>query len=148
MRKNLVYVFADQWRFHAMGCSREDDVCTPFMDSFASDSLVCTGAVSSYPLCSPHRAALMTGKHPLSCGMWTNCKTGLNEKICLSPDEITIHDVLHDAGSRLHMSASGIWMKVNRIILLCRTPGRRSGMPTLHPEKEDIILTSGTHTVP
>ena len=98
MKKNLVYVFADQWRFHAIGCSNEDDVCTPYMDSFASESLICTGAVSSYPLCSPHRAALMTGKHPLSCGMWTNCKTGLNEKICLSPDEITIHDVLHDAG--------------------------------------------------
>lgn len=96
--KNLIYIFADQWRYHAMGCTGEDPVSTPNMDSFAKDSLFCTSAVSTYPLCSPHRAALLTGKHPLNTGFYTNCKIGIRDKITLAPEEIAITDVLHDSG--------------------------------------------------
>ena len=97
-KKNLLYVFADQWRYHAVGAAREDTVFTPHMDAFAQESVCCTNAVSSYPLCSPHRAALLTGKYPLSCGMWTNCKTGLDISPCLAPQEILISDVLKKHG--------------------------------------------------
>ena len=97
-RKNLIYIFADQWRYHAMGCAGEDHVATPAMDSFASDSVFCDSALSSYPLCSPHRAALLTGKDPLSLGMWTNCKIGLNECVMLLPQETLISDVLAEEG--------------------------------------------------
>ena len=96
--KNLLYVFADQWRYHAFGFSKEDSVATPNMDAFASSSLFCSQAVSTYPLCSPHRAALITGKHPLNLGFWTNCKIGLRDHIHLESNEITISDVLHDNG--------------------------------------------------
>ena len=97
-RKNLIYIFADQWRYHAMGCAGEDHVETPSMDEFAASSVFCDSALSSYPLCSPHRAALLTGKDPLSLGMWTNCKIGLNEAVMLHPQEITISDVLSGEG--------------------------------------------------
>ena len=95
---NLLYIFADQWRAHAVGAAGEDPVVTPNMDAFAAESMACTNAVSTYPLCSPHRAALLTGKYPQSCGMWTNCKIGLDEVVMLRPQEVTITDVLHDAG--------------------------------------------------
>lgn len=97
-QKNLLYIFADQWRAHGIGAAGEDPVATPNMDRFAAESMSCTNAISTYPLCSPHRAALLTGKYPLSCGMWTNCKIGLDEVLMLKPQEITISDVLHDAG--------------------------------------------------
>ncbi len=96
--KNLLYIFADQWRAHAVGAAGEDPVITPNMDAFAAESMCCTNAVSTYPLCSPHRAALLTGKYPQSCGMWTNCKIGLDEVVMLRPQEVTISDVLHEAG--------------------------------------------------
>ena len=118
-RKNLLYIFADQWRYHALSCTGEDDVRTPNMDAFASTALSCTNAISSYPLCSPHRAALMTGKHPLSCGMWTNCKIGLAEKVMLDPQETTIQDVLHDCGyenayiGKWHLDASEMNYRAN-----------------------------------
>lgn len=96
--KNLLYIFADQWRYHAIGYAREDNVKTPEMDDFASSSLFCTGAVSTYPLCSPHRAALLTGKHPLNAGFYTNCKIGIRDRITLSPNEITISDILYEKG--------------------------------------------------
>ena len=95
---NLLYVFADQWRAHGVGKTGEDPVYTPNIDRFTAESMECTNAVSTYPLCSPHRAALFTGKYPFSCGMWTNCKIGLDEVVMLHPQEVTITDVLHDAG--------------------------------------------------
>ena len=33
--KNLLFVFADQWRRMAMGCAGQDPVLTPRMDAFA-----------------------------------------------------------------------------------------------------------------
>ena len=37
-RPNLLYVFLDQWRYQAMGYAKEDEVCTPHMDSFAREA--------------------------------------------------------------------------------------------------------------
>ena len=106
-RPNLLYVFLDQWRYQAMGYAREDEVCTPHMDSFARESLDCTEAVSTFPLCSPHRASLLTGKYPFSVGMWTNCKIGLSEILMLKPQETCIGNVLKDTG--YHTGYIGKW---------------------------------------
>lgn len=97
-KKNLLYIFADQWRYHAIGHVGEDSVHTPNMDRFASESVACSQAISSYPLCSPHRAALLSGKYPLSCGLWTNCKKGLAVSPSLASQEITFGDVLKGEG--------------------------------------------------
>lgn len=112
MKKNLLYIFADQWRAQAVGAAGEDDVRTPHMDQFAGESMAFDNAISTYPLCSPHRASLLTGKYPYSCGIWTNCKTGLDETLMLKPQEITISDVLHREGyatayiGKWHLDAS------------------------------------------
>lgn len=111
-QKNLIYIFADQWRAQAIGAAGEDRVLTPNMDRFAGESLGFDNAVSTYPLCSPHRASLMTGKYPYCCGMWTNCKIGLDETVMLKPQEVTISDVLHQQGyetayiGKWHLDAS------------------------------------------
>ena len=106
-RPNLLYVFLDQWRYQAMGYAKSDEVCTPHMDSFARESLDCTEAVSTFPLCSPHRASLLTGKYPFSVGMWTNCKIGLSEVLMLKPQETCIGNVLKDTG--YHTGYIGKW---------------------------------------
>lgn len=95
-RPNLVLVFADQFRRHAMGLMDEDPVVTPNFDRFARESLVFTNAVSSCPLCSPFRAMLLTGRFPLSTGVTTNCQPGLDME--LSENEVCIGDVLKAAG--------------------------------------------------
>ncbi|WP_168120305.1 sulfatase [Paenibacillus sp. HB172176] len=97
-KPNIVYVFADQWRRQAVGIRNEDPVMTPNMDRFASESMVFEQAVSCTPLCSPHRAALLTGRYALSTGVYTNCKTGLDMR--LSPEETAIGHVLSGAGYR------------------------------------------------
>ena len=46
-QKNLLYIFADQWRAHAVGAAGEDPVATPNMDRFAAESMSCTNAIST-----------------------------------------------------------------------------------------------------
>ena len=82
---NLVFVFADQWRAGAMGYANEDPVLTPLMDRFCSESTYCDHTFSTFPVCSPHRASLMT-----------NCKRGL--PLRLGDDEICVGQVLKEAG--------------------------------------------------
>ncbi|WP_273322796.1 sulfatase [Vallitalea guaymasensis] len=111
-KKNLLYIFADQWRKIAVGIEGQDKIITPNMDRFATESKVFDNAISTYPLCSPHRAALMTGKYPYSCGMWTNCKIGLDETVMLKPQEETIGKTLKRNGyetayiGKWHLDAS------------------------------------------
>lgn len=111
-KKNLLYIFADQWRASAIGFMNQDGVNTPTIDQFARESVVFTNAISTFPLCSPHRASLMTGKYPFNAGMWTNCKTGLNEVLMLKPQEKCIGNVLKENGyqtgyiGKWHLDAS------------------------------------------
>ena len=90
-----------------MECTGEDPVHTPHMDTFAKESLDCREAVSTFPLCSPHRASLLTGKYPFSLGMWTNCKIGLSEVLMLRPQETCIGNVLKENG--YHTGYIGKW---------------------------------------
>ena len=93
---NLLFVFADQWRAGAMGYAKEDPVKTPNMDKFCKESTYCDHTFSTFPVCSPHRASLMTGKYPLSSGFFTNCKKGLSLR--LKDEEICVGQVLKKAG--------------------------------------------------
>ena len=81
-----------------MGWVQGDQAMTPNMDVFARQSLCFDNAYSTFPLCTPHRGSLMTGKYPFSIGLWTNCKVGLEEKLMLKPQETCIGNVLQDGG--------------------------------------------------
>jgi arylsulfatase A-like enzyme len=99
---NLVFVFPDQFRRQALGFYGEDPVVTPCLDRFAAESLVLTHAVSNYPICSPYRAQLFTGKYPFSNGVIGNCYSGtIPYGIELRADERCLSDVLHDVGYSL-----------------------------------------------
>ena len=95
-----------------MGCVQGDQVITTNMDGFAKESLCFDNAYSTFPLCTPHRGSLMTGKYPFSIGLWTNCKVGLEEKLMLKPQETCIGNVLQDGGyetayiGKWHLDAS------------------------------------------
>ncbi len=72
-RPNVLIVFPDQMRAQSMGFMHEDKVKTPHLDAFAQSSRVFNEAISSYPVCSPFRAMLMTGVYPAKNGVHTNC---------------------------------------------------------------------------
>ena len=105
-RPNLLFVFPDQMRRHAMGFMNQDPVRTPALDRLASEGRVLDHAISNTPICSPFRAMLMTGKWPHSTGVAINCyarpdgwEETEREKNCyLRRSERCLSDVLHDAG--------------------------------------------------
>jgi arylsulfatase A-like enzyme len=70
---NLLFVFPDQMRGQAMGFLGEEPVRTPNLDRFAAEALVLDYASATYPVCSPYRAMLMTGKYPHANKVVSNC---------------------------------------------------------------------------
>lgn len=72
---NLLIVMPDQMRGMAMGFLGEEPVLTPTLDRFAAESLVLTQAASTYPICSPARAMMLTGLYPHANGVLENCNS-------------------------------------------------------------------------
>jgi arylsulfatase A-like enzyme len=71
-RPNLVYVFADQLRYFSCGYAGDEYARTPRIDRLASEGSNLHQAISSTPVCAPHRCSLMTGKYQSSTGMVIN----------------------------------------------------------------------------
>ncbi len=99
---NLLIVFPDQMRGQALGFLGEDPVLTPHLDAFARESLVLPQAVSNYPVCSPYRAMLMTGKYPHANRVLSNCNSRTTPYDCeLQESDRCWSDVLKDKGYSL-----------------------------------------------
>ena len=90
-RPNLLFVFADQMRARSTRYAGCDDVETPWFDRLAGEGTAFTNAVSSMPVCTPYRASLLTGRWPLSTGLFIN-------DLRMSTQETTIAHVLRRAG--------------------------------------------------
>ncbi len=71
-KPNLVFVFADQLRSQSVGCYGATELATPHIDRLAAEGVRFTHAFSTYPICSPFRAMLMTGLYPIRNGMVAN----------------------------------------------------------------------------
>jgi len=71
-KPNIVFVLTDQWRVQATGYGGDPNVKTPNLDALASRSINFANAVSVCPVCTPYRASLLTGRYPLSTGMFMN----------------------------------------------------------------------------
>ncbi|MEI6500254.1 MAG: sulfatase [Armatimonadota bacterium] len=91
MATNLLFVFADQLRAGDLGFEGCPDALTPHLDAMAAQGVRFTNAVSTCPVCTPYRAALLTGKYPLSNGMAMN-------DVRLPVTERSLAQVLGEAG--------------------------------------------------
>lgn len=61
---NVVFVLADDLGVNDLGCYGRADHRTPHLDALAKAGTRFTAAYAACPVCSPTRAALMTGKSP------------------------------------------------------------------------------------
>src|SRR5260221_11543732 len=68
-RPNIVVILADDLGAVDLGCYGGDLVETPRLDGLAKESVLFRQAYAAAPVCSPTRAALMTGKHPARLGI-------------------------------------------------------------------------------
>ncbi|WP_282035777.1 sulfatase family protein [Saccharicrinis aurantiacus] len=83
-KPNIVFVLTDQWRAQDLGFAGNPQVKTPALDKLASESVVFTNAISNIPVCGPARASLITGKYPLSHGVFYNDKPLKTEEISIA----------------------------------------------------------------
>jgi arylsulfatase A-like enzyme len=90
-KPNILFLFADQLRASATGFGGDLNVRTPHLDTLAKQSLNFRNAVSVCPVCTPFRAALITGRFPTTTGMFLN-------DAYLPDREVSIAEVLKPAG--------------------------------------------------
>jgi arylsulfatase A-like enzyme len=90
---NIVFIFADQLRYTAVGCNGNEVVRTPNIDRLAGEGVVFDRAFSGCPICSPYRGQLLTGRYSHSNGVVDN-------EYRLRPGEATLPMALRDAGYR------------------------------------------------
>ena len=102
-RPNLIVIQTDEHNFRTLGCYREllskeqalmwgpEVVETPHIDSLANSGVICTSFYASTPVCSPSRAALISGRYPQNTPVVTN-------NIPLDDSVVTFAEILRREG--------------------------------------------------
>ncbi len=96
-RPNIVLILADDLGWGDMGCYGHKHVRTPNLDRLAREGVRMTSFYADAPVCSPTRAALLTGRLPQRNGL-TNVIETTDHETRLRPEETLIAEVLQDAG--------------------------------------------------
>lgn len=99
-RPNVVLIFADDLGYGDLGCFGHPNILTPNLDKMAQNGAKLTSFYVGANVCSPSRAALMTGRYPVRSGM-----TGERFRVLfpfstngLPKDEVTLPEVLKTVG--------------------------------------------------
>lgn len=97
---NFVVVFCDDLGYGDLSCFGHPTIHTPHLDRMAAEGMKLTQFYSASPVCTPSRAALMTGRLPARNGMCSNKRRVLfpDSKGGLPPSEITIAEALKTKG--------------------------------------------------
>lgn len=98
-KPNIVYIVADDLGYADIGAQAlSKDVKTPHIDSISQAGVRFTQGYVTCPVCSPTRAALMTGRYQTRFGYEFNPGPDEAENFGLPEDQLTLAQVLKDAG--------------------------------------------------
>ena len=108
---NVVFILIDDLGWRDLSCYGSEYYRTPNIDRLADEGMRFTDGYAACNVCSPTRAAVMTGKYParllltqwLPAGRWDAAKHKLREGRYLANlplEEITIAEALREAGYR------------------------------------------------
>ncbi|NQT38183.1 MAG: sulfatase-like hydrolase/transferase, partial [Planctomycetes bacterium] len=71
-RPNIIFVLVDDMGWMDLHCQGNERLDTPHIDRFAGQGMRFTDAYAAAPVCSPTRAALMTGQSPARLHLTTH----------------------------------------------------------------------------
>ncbi|MCC5931423.1 MAG: sulfatase-like hydrolase/transferase [Cyclobacteriaceae bacterium] len=97
---NIIFIYTDDQRFDALGANGNSVIQTPALDKLARKGIRFTNAHVVFSLCSPSRAALLTGRYGSANGV-------LQLGSDLNPNEKTAAQFLQESGYATAMS--GKW---------------------------------------
>jgi arylsulfatase A-like enzyme len=116
---NFIIIFTDDQGYGDLSCFGGEHVYTPNIDQMAREGARLTSFYVAAPVCTPSRAALMTGCYPQRVSMeppsslavaLPNISPGRKFPVCLAadghglhPDEVTIAEVARSVGYRTGM---------------------------------------------
>ncbi len=106
-KPNIILILADDLGYGELGCY-DGPLKTPVMDQLAKDGIRCTDGYSAFPVCSPSRAALLTGRYPARIG--PRYEEYFTKGVSLDPvKHTTIGQLMKEAGYRT--ACFGSWLK-------------------------------------
>lgn len=97
---NVIVLFVDDLGYGDLSSYGHPTIRTPHLDRLADDGMRLTSFYAQ-TWCVPSRAALLTGRHPLR--IEHPYQGGVGSPHGLPPDEVTLAEVLQDAGYRTMM---------------------------------------------
>ncbi|MDZ7332731.1 MAG: sulfatase [candidate division KSB1 bacterium] len=106
-RWNIVFILSDDHGWNQVGYHGSEFYETPNIDRLAAEGMQFTEAYAAAPVCSPTRAAIMTGKYPARLHLtdyipgspYPYAKAKTPQQVpCLPLEEVTIAEVLKDNG--------------------------------------------------
>ena len=97
---NVVVLFADDLGYGDLGCYGHPTIRTPHLDRMAADGMKFTNFYCAAPVCTPSRAALLTGRLAVRSGMASDTQRVLFPDSAggLPASEITLAKLLKDKG--------------------------------------------------
>ena len=95
-KPNFVIIFTDDQGYQDVGCFGSPSINTPNLDRMAAEGMRFTDFYAAASVCSPSRAALLTGCYPPRVGITKVLFP--RDNIGLNPQEHTIADVLKGRG--------------------------------------------------
>jgi arylsulfatase A len=94
-KPNIVFVLADDLGWAELGCYGNTFNETPNLDRMAKEGMRFTQAYAAAPVCSPYRAALLTGLHPARLGIMDylrpNSANRLPAELVTLPEKLKEH---------------------------------------------------------
>ena len=97
-RPNVLVLHVDQLRIDCLGAYGNPDVKTPNIDQLATDGVRYTNSFCAFPVCTPSRYSLLSGRYVHQHAGWDNRST-------LAPEIATFPKVLREAA--YHTKAVG-----------------------------------------
>ncbi len=95
-RPNFIVVVADDLGYGDLACYGHKIIQSPNLDRFAAEGVRLTSCYAASAVCSPSRAALMTGRTPTRMGI--HDAIPMLSPMHLRREEVTIATLLHRAG--------------------------------------------------
>lgn len=97
-KPNIILIMADDLGYGELSCYGSKTVNTPNLDKLASQGVKFLDFHSNGPVCSPTRAALMTGKYQQRTGVEGVITAANHREVGLSLNELTLAEALKKEG--------------------------------------------------